>query len=122
MLTCINSASDGSTSYLSFWNGQSWSSIGSGFASASGISQLVMVPLQNTHAANSIIESDRMLLVSGSVSDPTFGNASSVLFDGQQFIPYIVSSSSTGSPGAISSLIHSLSQFSFSQHRKLFLN
>jgi len=44
---------------------------------------------------------------------------SSVLFDGQQFIPYITSSSAGGSPGAVSSLIHSLAQFSFSQHHFL---
>ncbi|TCD62606.1 hypothetical protein EIP91_006652 [Steccherinum ochraceum] len=112
-------SSDGGSSYLSFWNGQSWSAVGSGFGSASDISQLVMVPLQNTHTANSIVESDRMLLLSGSVSDSTFGNASSVLYDGQQFIPYIVSSSPSGSAGAVSSLIHSLAQFSFSQHHFL---
>ena len=77
-----------------------------------------MVPLQNTHAANGIIEPDRVLLVSGALSDSSFGNASSALFDGQNFIPYIVSTSATGTPGIVSALIHSFTSFSFSQHRK----
>ena len=74
-----------------------------------------MVPLQNTHTANGIIESDRMLWISGSLSDSAFGNASAALFDGQQIIPYIVSSSSSGTPGTISALIHSFASFSFNQ-------
>lgn len=77
-----------------------------------------MVPLQNTHDANEIVEEDRMLLISGTLSDSSFGNASSVLFDGQKFIPYLLSSSSTGALGSVSSLIHSLAEFSFTQRRK----
>lgn len=57
-------------------------------------------------------------MVSGSLSDSSFGDASSALFDGQTFLPYIVSASASGSPGAISGLIHSFSTFSFSQSRK----
>lgn len=86
-------------------------------ASTSTIAQLVMVPLQNTHSANGVIEPDRMLFLSGSLDDSLFGNASAALFDGQNFIPYIVSASSEGTPGAISSLFHSFSTFSFTQHR-----
>ena len=92
--------------------------LGSGLGSATDVAQLTMVPLQNTHSANSIIEQDRMLWISGSLSDSNFGNASSALFDGQQIIPYIVSSASSGSPGTIASLIHSFATFSFTQHRE----
>jgi len=74
-----------------------------------------MVPLQNTHSANGVIEPDRMLWISGTLSDSSFGNASSALFDGQNLIPYISSASSSGDPGAISALIHSFSTFSFTQ-------
>lgn len=88
----------------------------------STIAQLAMVPLQNTHSVNGVIEPDRMLMISGSLDDSLFGNASSALFDGQTFIPYIVSTSSTGTPGTISSLFHSFSTFSFSQHRKSIAN
>jgi hypothetical protein len=79
-----------------------------------------MVPLQDSHTANGVIESDRMLMVSGLLADSSFGNASSALFDGSAFIPYIVSTSSLGTPGAVSSLFHSFSTFSFLQRRKEF--
>jgi len=75
--------------------------------------------LQDTHATNGIVEPDRMLMVSGSLSDSTFGTASSALFDGQKLIPYITSMSPSGVTGSISALFHSFSNFSFSQRRFL---
>ncbi|KAJ3001333.1 hypothetical protein NUW54_g6493 [Trametes sanguinea] len=112
-------SSDGSAPFLYFWNGKTWQSIGQGLQSSTDVSQLVMVPLQNTHDGNNVIESDRVLMVSGSISDSSFGNASSVLFDGQSFTPYIVSTSESGSPGAVSALFHSLASFSFTQRHFL---
>ncbi|OCH93126.1 hypothetical protein OBBRIDRAFT_790595 [Obba rivulosa] len=108
-------SADGSSSFLFFWNGKEWSNVGSSFQPTTDFSQLTMVPLQNTHAANGVIEPDRMLWISGTLTDSSFGNASSALFDGQNFIPYITSASSSGNPGVISALIHSFSTFSFTQ-------
>lgn len=79
-----------------------------------------MVPLQDTHSANGVVEPDRMLMVSGLLSDPSFGNASSALFDGETFIPYIVATSSSGTSGAIASLFHSFSSFSFNHRREFY--
>lgn len=76
-----------------------------------------MVPLQNTHSTNGIIEPDRMLMVSGSLSDSTFGSASSVLFDGKTFIPYFASISAQGAFGFVSALVYSIANFSFVQQR-----
>lgn len=77
-----------------------------------------MVPLQTTHSANGVIESDRMLMVSGSLAVSSFGNASTALFDGQSFIPYFVSTSPSGLSGAVLSLFHSFASFSFSHRRE----
>jgi hypothetical protein len=57
-------------------------------------------------------------MISGSLTTSA-GNASSALFDGQDIIPYFVSSSSTGTPGSVSSLFYSLSSFSFNQRHFL---
>ncbi|KAH8995626.1 cortical protein marker for cell polarity-domain-containing protein [Lactarius akahatsu] len=108
---------DGSSSYLVTWNGHVWTSQGSAFGGSSVVSQLTMVPLQNEHQARGAIEGDRMLLMSGNLVDTSFGQASSVLFDGQDFIPYIDSSTSSGDPGTVSGLFNSLANFSFA-HRK----
>ncbi|KAH7888779.1 cortical protein marker for cell polarity-domain-containing protein [Phlebopus sp. FC_14] len=111
--------SDGSSPFMVFWDGVSWSNIGSSLQGNSNISQLLMVPLQNTHSSNGIVESDRMLMISGSLADPSFGSASSLLFDGQSFTPYIASISAQGSMGYISSVFYSIASFSFSQQNFL---
>ena len=77
-----------------------------------------MVPVFDAHKSNGVIQDDRMLLVSGTLSSPSFGDASSVLFDGQSYVPYIASASTSGSPGAVSGLIHSFTTFSFARKRK----
>lgn len=110
---------DGSTTSLYFWNGIKWTTLGSSLQAGSNVAQLIMVPIQETHAGNSVIEADRLLMISGMLTDPVFGNASSALYDGQNLIPYIVSTSPTGDSGAVASLFHSFSTFSFNQHRFL---
>ncbi|KAI0305506.1 cortical protein marker for cell polarity-domain-containing protein [Multifurca ochricompacta] len=112
-------SADGSASFLASWNGHVWTSQGSVFGGPSTISQLAMVPLQNEHQAQGIIERDRMLLMSGNIVDSSFGQASSVLFDGQTFIPFIASSSASGTPGSVSGLFNSLANFSFTQRHLL---
>ena len=118
------SSVDGNSSYLVTWNGRVWTSQGSAFGGSSVVSQLAMVPLQNEHQALGVIEGDRMLLMSGSLVNTSFGQASSVLFDGQDFIPYIVSSTVSGNPGSVSGLFNSLANFSFahrSEPRRVFV-
>lgn len=58
-----------------------------------------------------------MLLISGSLNS-SFGQASSVLFDGEDFIPYVVSESASGSPGVMAGLFNSLANFSFARHSR----
>ena len=112
------SSVDGSSSYLATWNGHVWTIQGSAFGGSSVVSQLTMVPLQNEYQPRGVIEGDRMLLMSGNLVDTSFGQASSVLFDGQNFIPYIVSSTASGDPGSVSGLFNSLANFSFAHHSK----
>ncbi|KAM0748462.1 hypothetical protein T439DRAFT_303994 [Meredithblackwellia eburnea MCA 4105] len=99
------------SAYLQYWNGTTWSSLNSnGLQSASGVQQLVFVPLTATHASNDIIEKDRMLMVSG---DLTINSTamSTALFDGQNWYPYLVSTSSTGGSGAVSQFFYSITSF-----------
>ncbi|KAI6000478.1 cortical protein marker for cell polarity-domain-containing protein [Pisolithus albus] len=110
---------DGSSPFMVFWDGISWSYIGTTLQGSSNISQLLMVPLQNTHSPNGVVESDRMLMVSGSLLDNSFGSASSVLFDGETFIPYISSLSAQGTMGFVSALFYSIANFSFTQQHFL---
>ncbi|KAK2467777.1 hypothetical protein APHAL10511_000072 [Amanita phalloides] len=112
-------SNDDSTSFLSFWNGSKWTILESTLESNTTITQLRMVPLQNTHGSNDIIQSDRALMVSGLLNDSTFGNASTALFDGQRLTPYIVTLSVSGTAGYVASLFHSIADFSFVQRHFL---
>lgn len=76
----------------------------------------MMVPMQDTHGAQGVIESDRMLMMSGALSDSNNGNVSSLLFDGQSFLPYIVSTAANGRPGFVSALFHSFRNINFAHH------
>jgi len=60
-----------------------------------------------------------MLLMSGSLVS-SFGQASSMLFDGSDFIPYVVSASASGSPGSVAGLFNSIANFSFSRRSTSF--
>jgi hypothetical protein len=110
------SSVDGSSSYLASWDGRVWTSQGSVLGGSSVVSQLAMVPVQDEYQARGVIEGDRMLLMSGNLVDTSFRQASSILFDGQDFIPYIVSSTASGEPGLVSGLFNSLANFSFARH------
>ncbi|KAG8906921.1 hypothetical protein FRB99_005695 [Tulasnella sp. 403] len=110
-------SADGSTPFLIHWNGQAWTQQQTSWTGSTTISELKFVPLQDQHSSNSLIESDRMLFICGSIDSSSQGVMSSALFDGQSFYPYLVTSNADGSPGMISALFSSLSSFSFS-HRK----
>jgi hypothetical protein len=112
------SSVDGSSSYLVAWDGREWTSQGSALGGSSVVSQLTMVPLQNEYQAQGVIEGDRLLLMSGNLVDTSFGDASLVLFDGHDFTPYLVSSTSSGQPGSVSGIFNSLANFSFARHRE----
>lgn len=87
---------------------------GSLFDEGTTVAQLTMVPILTTHTTNGLIESDRVLMISGSLSTSS-GNSSSALYDGQTLIPYIISTSASGTSGSVSSLFHSFKSFSFNQ-------
>ncbi|KAH9978864.1 cortical protein marker for cell polarity-domain-containing protein [Lactifluus volemus] len=92
-------STDGSSSFLAAWNGHTWSSQGSA--------------LGGSHPRRSNVVDVRNLL------DSSFGQASSILFDGHSFYPYIVTASESGSPGSMSGLFNSIANFSFAQHHFL---
>ncbi|KAK4684667.1 hypothetical protein P7C73_g5502, partial [Tremellales sp. Uapishka_1] len=102
-----------SSPYLQQWNGQEWTAQNSSLLTGSLVQQLAFVPMSSEHSAEGAIEKDRMLMVSGDLYLENMGNATSALFDGAQWYPYLVGTSSSGTLGAASSLFYSESTFSF---------
>ena len=106
------STSDASP-YLQQWNGQTWTSQNQSLLSGSVIEQLAFVPISTQHTAVGTIENDRMLMVSGTLYLESTGNVTSALYDGAEWYPYLVASSSTGGLASSSQLFWSTSSFSF---------
>ncbi|KAL7423154.1 hypothetical protein Q5752_002454 [Cryptotrichosporon argae] len=99
--------------YLSQWDGASWTAQNSTLAAGSVVTQLAFVPMESEHAARGAIESDRMLLVSGELYLSGVGNATAALFDGAEWYPYLVGTTSDGGLAASASLFWSDASFSF---------
>lgn len=113
---------DSSTSkpYLQHWNGATWTEQNSSLLEdGTSIANLAFVPLSKEHDASGTIQKNRMLMATGNVFLAGQGNASSALYDGRQWYPYLVGSSPTGDLGAGSSLFWSESNFSFTLGRYL---
>ncbi|KAI4231465.1 MAG: hypothetical protein L6R40_007715 [Gallowayella cf. fulva] len=64
---------------------------------------LSMLSVENTHDKSELVDQSMVLLVTGSLNIPSFGNASAALYDGKTFIPFILSTSGNG-PGSLSQL------------------
>ncbi|WVQ80663.1 hypothetical protein IAT38_002768 [Cryptococcus sp. DSM 104549] len=106
------SSSDGSP-YLEQWNGATWTAQNETLQTGSLVQQLAFVPMSTEHEARGAIENDRMLMVSGDLVLENMGNATSALFDGANWYPYLVGTAASGGLGAGSSLFWSDSDFSF---------
>ncbi|KAK4702801.1 hypothetical protein P7C70_g3422, partial [Phenoliferia sp. Uapishka_3] len=107
--------------YFFYWNGTTWASINSGgLQTGSGVQQLLFVPLTNDHNSNSIIEKDRMLMVSGDLTINST-SASTALFDGETWYPYLTSTSTSGGSGVVSQFFYSITTFSLAgrHHRSV---
>ena len=103
--------------YLSYWNGSTWSDINNGTLQAgSGVEQLVFLPTLSDHSANSIVESNRMLLVSGALRINGSYYASA-LYDGATWSPYLRAATAAGGAGVVSRLVYSMTNFNLSSRR-----
>ncbi|KAI4229940.1 MAG: hypothetical protein L6R36_000449 [Xanthoria steineri] len=70
------------------------------------IQGLAMLQLNDDHDKSDVVSRDMVLLITGSLDVPNFGNASAALYDGNTFIPFILSTSGNG-PGTLSQLFSS---------------
>ena len=116
-LFAAGKTSENDTPFLSHWDGVQWTTLDVSLGSASNITQLEFVPLSEEHDVQGIIQTNRMLWLSGTFSGNT-GNFSSALYDGRNLHPYLLTSTASGDPGVVSSFFHSYSTFSFDIRRK----
>ncbi|KAI9642250.1 hypothetical protein NHQ30_009052 [Ciborinia camelliae] len=94
-------ATNGST-FLMKYDGTNWNSVGAVFESGSVIRGLQMMPLSSNHENSDLVPSNQVLMVTGAMVLPTFGNVSAVLFNGTTFEPFALTRSTSNTGGSLS--------------------
>lgn len=93
-------ASNGST-FLMEYDGSKFNSAGQLFGASTTILGLQVVGLSTNHRSTSLLNDDQILLITGQLVIPNFGNASAALYNGTALTPFILSSTADGKAGTI---------------------
>jgi len=90
------------SSFLSHFSSSTntWTAI-SGLSAESVIYGLQTLTTQTDHASTLTVAPSQVLLVSGSLSIPAFGNVSAALFNGSDWTPFLLSTLTSGGPGSV---------------------
>lgn len=91
------------SAFLMKYDGSQFRSIGDSLGKKTTILGLSVLQLGKYHESNDLVPSNMVLLVTGQLNLPTFGNVSAALFNGTTFSPFILSTSGNG-PGSLSNL------------------
>ncbi|OJI81806.1 hypothetical protein ASPTUDRAFT_31667 [Aspergillus tubingensis CBS 134.48] len=89
------------SSFLAAYDGSSFSFVRNMFDDETEIRGLEVLPINKNHDDVSNLNDDQMLLVTGRLQLPDFGNASAALYNGTTMIPFMLSSTSDGQPGSV---------------------
>lgn len=86
-------------------NGQiagSWATAESGaFGAATVIESVQALAAANSHSGSSIVDSDYVVLVTGLLQMPGYGNVSAAIYNGTSFQPFVLTTMRDGSPGSV---------------------
>ncbi|KZF25874.1 hypothetical protein L228DRAFT_215896 [Xylona heveae TC161] len=96
-------ASNGST-FLSKYDGSKWRVVQETFGQSTVIRGLQILSLSKNHAGSDLVDADQVLLITGQLSLPNFGNASAALFNGTAFSPFILANKADNQPGSLSQI------------------
>ncbi|KAF2151708.1 hypothetical protein K461DRAFT_279198 [Myriangium duriaei CBS 260.36] len=94
-------AANGS-SYLQRYDGKTWTAV-EGLGSST-IRSVQIVSTTASHGSSPLIDDSELLLITGAINVPGFGNASAVLFNGTTFQPFLLSSTSTNGQGSVAKI------------------
>jgi hypothetical protein len=93
--------SSNGSAFLVQYDGSQFNSAGQIFGKSTSILGLQVIGLSTAHTSTDVLDDDQILLVTGQLEIPGFGNASAALYNGTTLTPFILSSRSDGQPGSI---------------------
>ncbi|PQE29683.1 cellular morphogenesis protein [Rutstroemia sp. NJR-2017a WRK4] len=103
-------ATNGSA-FLMKYDGSAWNSVGDVFESGTTVRGLQVMPLSQKHDSSNLVPSDQALMVTGSMVLPNFGNASAVLFNGTNLVPFALTSTAANTGGSLSQIFSQENNF-----------
>lgn len=95
--------SNNQSSYMAYWNGDSWSTVDLQLDKGTVISDISLLEVDDGHTTNSLLSGNEVLLLSGNIRLKDFGNVSSAMFDGNTLTPVFLTANKDGSTGAVNS-------------------
>ncbi|KAF6841504.1 cellular morphogenesis protein [Colletotrichum plurivorum] len=96
-------ASNGSI-YLMKYDGSNWHSAGVTLLPGSIVNSLQVFSLTSSHGNTDILDSNQVLMITGSVGVPGYGSASAAIFNGTSFQPYALTINNGNTAGSISKI------------------
>jgi hypothetical protein len=102
-LWVAGTATNGS-SFLMKYDGSNWNSVGYLLGAGTTIRGLQVLSLSQDHDSTNFVPASQILLLTGSLNVPGFGNASAVVYNGTTFQPYALTSSGANGAGSISQI------------------
>lgn len=93
-------SSSNNSFFLEKYDGTNWISI-TGLGASTTIRGLQIMSLTVDHASNSLVDADQVLMITGNINIPSYGNASAVLFNGTNFQPFILSNTAENGQGSL---------------------
>ena len=94
------------SAFITNYDGSHFKSVGDVFGDGTTIRGLEVLPLTTDHGKVDSLNNDQILLVTGQLTIPDFGNASAALYNGSAVTPFILSSSSDGQQGSMSQMFY----------------
>ncbi|KAF3911790.1 hypothetical protein AA313_de0207122 [Arthrobotrys entomopaga] len=88
------------------WDGAKWTNLGAGLGAGSILRDIEVFELSEAHPSNDLLTSSQILMASGSIIlDSSPVNSSAVLFNGQTWTPFILTTNADGSPGSLGAFV-----------------
>ena len=96
-------SSNGNSAYLSKFSNNQWTSV-RGLGQGTTIRGVQILSLTSDHGNTNLVSSSEILMITGNINVPSFGNASAVLYNGTDFQPFILTNKDNGSQGSLASI------------------
>lgn len=106
------------TAFIMKYESGSFTSVGDVLGTQTTVLGLSVLQVNKNHNNNDLLSSNMILMVTGQLHLPNFGNASAALYNGTAFTPFILSTSGNG-PGSLSQMF-SEKQVHFTSAGKIF--